>query len=98
MARISVNPSLKSSASRRATYSTAPVRVFFVIFETDVHLPPSAEKSTRSIPLMWNATTPMSKVVVKVWNGTTSQRAIDLASLPDPVPTVAGCFVGAVTV
>ena len=42
-------------------------------------VPPSAMNSTRSIPAMWNATTPMLNVVSKTWCGTTSQRAIALA-------------------
>src|SRR5690348_3249694 len=70
-----------------------PVTGFCVIELTDVTGPPLSEKSTWSIPVMWNATTPTGSLPVNVWYGTTSQRAIALASEPAPVPIAAGCAV-----
>src|SRR5690349_8975206 len=63
---------------------------------TAVHAPPLTENSRRSMRALWRATTPTGSLPVNVWYGTTSQRAIALASAPTPVPLADGCAVAAV--
>src|SRR5262245_39635881 len=74
----------------QALYSLTPVKGFSDISRTDFQAPLLSEYSTRSMPLMWKATTPTVNFAVTVWFGTTSHRAIALAPEPGPVPTADG--------
>src|SRR5690606_6951136 len=78
----STRPSGKSAALSLTQYSQTLVWGLSDIWVTLTVGPLFAWNSTRSIPLMWNATTPRLMDVVTVCRGTASQCAMTRASYP----------------
>src|SRR5690606_19444503 len=68
-------------------YSSTPVVGLMLVWLTMISGPPLTRKATCLMPLMWKATTPTPMLSVKVWKGTTSQRAMALASVSTSSPS-----------